>query len=118
MMGRRNKFRRGAMAIPLLFGLGGMGLGGWIGGMVGMATVGSLVGFALGSLLGSAITGGGSMSGSVDFAPIATATVPRVGNYPIQQSSKGGAVPVIFGTRKVAGNIVWMSDATVYTEEI
>ncbi|GAI55016.1 unnamed protein product, partial [marine sediment metagenome] len=84
---RKYKFKSGAVAIPLVFGLGGAWIGGAIGGMIGAATIGASIGFL-----------GGTMIGSMLFPPKTTGmAMPKLGSYGFQTSSKGGAVPVIYG---------------------
>jgi hypothetical protein len=101
---RKNLKRfRGLVAIPLVFGIGGAALGGAIAG-----TLGASIGFMAGSMLGSYLfpmkVGGGGP--------------PKISNYPIQTSSKGNCVRVIYGRRKTAGNIVWMSEAVPYQRKV
>jgi hypothetical protein len=45
------------------------------------------------------------------FAPKSDLKMPDVSNYPIQNSMKGGPIPKIYGTRRVAGNVVWCGPA-------
>ncbi len=113
MIGKRYKFQSGKAAMPIVLGIAGAVIGFAIGGPMG-AVQGAIIGYSIGSL----IAGGGGMEANMSFNPTATTEVPHVSNYPIQQAQKGGAVPIVYGKRKVAGNIIWMGPITRYTEEI
>lgn len=45
---------------------------------------------------------------------------PRVGDLRAQQSQYGAAIPVVYGTARVAGNVIWSSDLleTATTQEV
>ena len=70
----------------------------------------STVGTALGGPVGGAI---GSLIGQgIDqqiFGP-GPRHGPRIGDLAVQTSSYGTAIPKVFGTMRVAGNIVWSTD--------
>jgi len=96
---------KGLVAIPLVFGIGGAVLGGAIAG-----TIGASIGFMAGSMIGSYLFPTKSSAGTMN--------IPKIGNYPLQTSSKGGAVPVICGTQKVASNIIWLGDLHPYQHRV
>lgn len=95
-----------AVAIPLVFGIGGAWLGGTVGGVFGMAMIGSAVGYLAGHTLGAMIVG--------------PPDSPKVGDrlpsgYPIQGAMKGPPRPVVFGTTRLAGNVVEAGPLESYT---
>jgi len=45
-------------------------------------------------------------------------SMPDVSNYPLQTSMKSGPIPKVYGTRRVAGNIIWAGPPIPYEEEI
>ena len=100
--------RKGAVAAPLVMGIGGAWLGGVIGTAMQMGTMGmmfmSSFGFIAGSYLGNMLFPMKHKVGS-----------PKLHNYPLQQVSKGIPVPIICGTEKVAGNIIYKGPITSYT---
>ena len=72
-------------------------IGGAIGGALGAASLGVSVGWALGGLAGNML-----------FGPKPPAiTGPRLGDLAVQTSTYGAAIPLVFGTARVAGNIIW-----------
>lgn len=94
------------------------------------ATIGlGLAGFGLGSLLAPAFGGiiggmipglgymGGSFLGSMLFGPKPENSMPPMSHYPIQSSSKGPPVPVMYGTARMAGNVIWMGPLHTYKIE-
>lgn len=91
---------KGYAAIPLVMGLGGSVLGGAIGGPIG-ATIGYVIGSALGAYFFPTQTEEGTLETSTD----------------IQNASVGIPVPIIYGTRRVAGNIIWVGALHPYTPE-
>ncbi len=71
------------------------------------ASTGAMVGMAAGGLLGAML-----------FPPKSqTHKMPPMASYPVQKVSKGTPIPIVFGTRKIAGNIVWMDDLISYQIE-
>jgi hypothetical protein len=83
----------------LALAAGGAALGGAIGGALGAASLGVSVGWALGGLAGNLL-----------FGPKPPAlTGPRLGDLSVQTSTYGAAIPLVFGTARVAGNIIWSS---------
>jgi hypothetical protein len=81
----------------LALAAGGAALGGAIGGALGAASLGVSVGWALGGLAGNML-----------FGPRPPAiTGPRLGDLAVQTSTYGAAIPLVFGTARVAGNIIW-----------
>lgn len=98
----------GQVAIPIAAGLVGFGIGGAIAkaafwGAKGTALAGS-IGFMVGSFVGQMIAPKPSM----------THRMPQMAGYPIQQSAKGSPLPVVYGTVKTAGNIIWLGDLESY----
>jgi hypothetical protein len=76
-----------------------------------MGTVGAVVGSfvpVIGTQMGWAI---GSMLGNMLFPPEGpTMQGPRLSDLKVQGSSYGGAVPVVYGSARVAGNVIWSTD--------
>ncbi len=83
-----------AVAIPLIAG----GLGAWAGGAVG---IGAAAGWAIGSSIGSIVE-------RKYFGP----DVPpnALTDLQVQTSSWGVGLPEVFGTQRLAGNIIWSTD--------
>jgi hypothetical protein len=83
----------------LALAAGGAVLGGAVGSALGAASLGVSVGWALGGLAGNLL-----------FGPKPPAiTGPRLGDLSVQTSTYGAAIPLVFGTARVAGNIIWSS---------
>jgi hypothetical protein len=61
------------------------------------------VGAAMGWQLGSAL--GGMLSGSTKTSEIG----PRLGDLRVQYSTWGTMIPILYGTNRVAGNVIWSS---------
>jgi len=78
--------------------IGGAIIGGIVGGPVGMQ-----VGFLAGSFLGNQI-----------FPTEYESEMPPVHDYPVQKSAAGISIPIAYGTRPVAGNVIWMGDLIPY----
>lgn len=85
--------------------IGGALLGGWILGPA-IGALGMSVGFLAGSYLGNMI-----------FPTDYETHMPPVQDYPVQTSSVGTPVPIVYGTGLLAGNIIWMSDLVAYQVE-
>lgn len=81
------------------FAIGGAVLGGWI---LGPA-LGMSVGFLAGSYLGSMI-----------FPTDSESEMPPIHDYPVQSSAIGIPITIVYGTTRVAGNILWISDLVAY----
>lgn len=92
---------KGYAAIPLVMGLAGAGAAS----ALGYGTVGVSVGYIIGSALGAY------------FFPTETEDATLETSTDIQNASVGIAVPVIYGTRRVAGNIIWLGDLNPYTPD-
>lgn len=94
-----------AVAIPLVFGIGGQYVGGAVlGGVIGVVAgeaVGGLAGMYLGSLL------------FPQKDP--NRGLPKLGSYQQQTTLSGSAIPVVYGTVRIAGNIVILGDGHPYT---
>jgi len=93
-------FNFGSFARLGLTVVGGLVLGPVFGAVLG-ATLGAAAGFLAGSVLGSMIF----PNEELDTEGL---QLPKVGAYPIQQASKGGPVPIVYGNCRVAGNILWI----------
>jgi len=90
------------IAIPLVTGVAGS----WIGGTVlGLGTVGAQVGGLVGSYLGARLFAkeGGHES------------LPKLDSYQTQTTLTGMAIPLIYGTRRIAGNVIYIGDLHPYT---
>lgn len=88
-----------AVAVPLVFGIGGQVLGGWVGGSVG-AIIGGVGGAYLGSLM---------------FPQESPSTsLPKIDSYQTQTTLSGSAIPIVRGTCRVAGNVIYLGDPHPY----
>jgi hypothetical protein len=74
----------------------GMGIAGYI-------LTGSPIGFI-----------GGTILGSILFPQKYDTQKPQVGSYPVQGAEVGTPVPVLYGTRRVAGNVIWVGPQRTY----
>lgn len=73
----------------------------------------SVVGYAMLGPLGGVL---GGMLGNMMFPPEQPSqTLPNLGSQQIQTTLTGGVIPVILGTRKVAGNVIILGDPKPYT---
>lgn len=73
--------------------------GGALLGGAGFGSVGASVGWALGGLAGALL-----------FPPQGQSTTgPRLTDLSVQSSAYGTGIPVLFGTTRLAGNIIWSS---------
>jgi hypothetical protein len=68
-------------------------------------------------IMTSAFFVGGTMLGSMMFPTKTKTDMPEVGNYPLQSAGKGGPIPIVYGTVRIAGNVVWLGDLHPYTVE-
>ena len=76
------------------------------------AKIGMVVGgYALFGPLGGLA---GAYLGSMIFPTEYDTEMPTVHDMPIQSSACGIPIPIVFGTVRVAGNIVWMGDLDAY----
>jgi len=69
-----------------------------------LGAVGSYFGGPIGGLIGSAI---GTAVDNYVFAPSARAEGPRLQDLMVQGSSYGAAVALVYGTTRIAGNVIW-----------
>lgn len=84
------------MAQLALAGAGAV-LGGAVGSALGYASIGASIGWALGGLAGGML-----------FGPrLPDIQGPRLTDLSVQTSSYGIPIPIVYGTVKVAGNIIW-----------
>ena len=74
----------------LVLSVAGAAIGGAIGGPVG-----AQIGFAL-----------GSAAGGILFPP-KTPDGPRLGDLTVHTSNYGNAIPITYGTNRLAGNVIW-----------
>lgn len=77
------------------------------------AQTGAIIGQVVGSYfgpIGSAVGGaiGGAIGGSFD--PDILHEGPRLGDLHVQSSTYGQAIPIVYGTVRIAGNVIWSSD--------
>jgi hypothetical protein len=95
----------------IAIGIGGAILGSYFGGIY-FGPFGQM-------LLTSAGFMAGSMLGSMVFPQDLSSNtkMPSMSGFPLQSSQKGIPVPIVFGTTRVAGNIIWMGDLQTYTIE-
>jgi hypothetical protein len=80
--------------------------------VLALALAGSAIGAAVGgTILGvSAATIGfvaGEVAGNLLFPQKQTSEGPRVGDLSVQSSTYGSAIPIIYGTMRVAGNVIF-----------
>ena len=79
--------------------------------IAGMAFAGSELAVGIGWMVGG-------MLGQMLFPQKSSShNMPQMAEYPVQGSSRGLPVPLVYGTRKVAGNIVWIGDLQSYVIE-
>ena len=76
--------------------------------------VGAIVGGYIGGPTGASI---GWALGSAASAKEQKIEQPKVGDLRIQTSSYGTAIPVVIGTQRLSGNIIWAANKTEYTTE-
>lgn len=78
--------------------VGGAILGGWALGPIGYS-----LGFMAGNYIGSQI-----------FHSEYKSKMPAVHDYPVQNSAAGIPIPIVLGTDRLAGNVIWMGPLTAY----
>lgn len=89
----------------LAFGVGGAVIGGFFGGPFGAS-----IGWALGSAIGGLL-----------FAPDGpTIEGPRLGDLTVPGSAEGTGIPIVRGTVRVPGRVIWSTDIleTRHEEEV
>ncbi len=93
------------MSTSLILGVVGAVIGGIIGGPAG-----AFQGFAIGSAIG----------GAVDPPTGPDQTGPRLNDLTVQNSSYGAFIPIIYGSYRLSGNVIWSEDIreTKHEEEI
>ena len=77
---------------------------GSIGGAIGGFLVGGVKGASVGASLGYSL---GTM---IDPPDNDTGDMPAMANFPIQRSNLGTPIAKVYGTEKVAGNVLWMGE--------
>lgn len=77
-------------------------VGAFAGSFVGMPALG----WAIGSALGSALFPGGKDTQG-----------PRLSDLKLQQSTYGSMIPILYGTCRIAGNVIWQTDLTEHATE-
>ena len=73
-------------------------VGGVIGGVIGFYAGGNV---ALGYAIGSAI------GGAYDYSQLPDTEGPKLQDRTIQLSSYGAQIPIVFGSARIAGNVIW-----------
>ncbi|HEU0117350.1 MAG TPA: phage tail protein, partial [Alphaproteobacteria bacterium] len=76
-----------------------------VGGAVGNALlpgIGGVFGSVIGGSLGSAI------DGQLGLGPHVTG--PRLENLSVQDSRYGASIPIVYGSARIAGNVIWSTD--------
>lgn len=74
----------------------------------------TIVGTAVGAAFGNPQLGYllGSLAGQALFpTKLPGAKGPRLNDLSVQSSAYGAPIPIIFGTQRVAGNVIWAADA-------
>ncbi len=77
-------------------------------GVVVGGTIGFAIGGPKGALIGASI--GYAVGTMIDPPGSDTGDMPPMASYPVQRSNKGTPIPKIYGTARVAGNILWMGE--------
>ncbi|WP_281300794.1 MULTISPECIES: phage tail protein [unclassified Iodidimonas] len=72
-----------------------------------LRTVGTALGGSIGGLLGAAV--GGIIDRSIFFGNGGEREGPRLDDLSVQSSALGSPIPLVFGTARVAGNVLWSS---------
>jgi hypothetical protein len=86
----------------------GMGIGGALTG--GLLFAGSALAISLGYM-------GGTILGNLLFPQQNKMESVSITDYGVQNSAKGIPIPKVYGTRPIAGNVIWMGDLHPYTVE-
>ena len=82
--------------------------GGQTAGVIVGGTIGFLIAGPQGAVVGASI--GYSVGTLIDPPDSTTGDIPPMAGYPVQRANKGTPIPIIYGTRKVAGNVIWLGD--------
>ena len=79
-----------------------------------LSTVGAVIGGIYGGPAGARIGWmAGSLAGAVLIPPSAQKTEgPRLADFSMQLSQEGAPIPVIYGTVRLAGNVIWSTGIT------
>lgn len=77
------------------------------------AGIGALVGGPVGAQVGWMV---GSVVGSLLFQEDGPAG-PKLEDLKVQASTYGAPIPIVYGTTRLAGNIIWSTDLEPHTEE-
>lgn len=77
-----------------------------------VGAVGAAAGFFLGGPAGASLgwTLGSAVGGLLEPPIESQVSGPRLGDLKVQFSSYGNMVPIIYGTMRIAGNVIWASD--------
>lgn len=70
----------------------------------GGALIGNAIGGSTGARIGWAL---GSVAGSIIFAEDTNTQGPRLGDLKVTSSAYGNPIPTVYGTYRIAGNIIW-----------
>lgn len=77
-----------------------------------ISAAGAAVGYYIGGPTGAQL---GWMLGSAVSAKGEDIKQGQIGDLRVQTSQYGISIPVVFGRQRVAGNVIWAADKTVYT---
>lgn len=78
----------------------GAAVGGWIApGVIAFGMTGASVGWTVGAIAGNML-----------FAPRSRQTGPRLQDLQVTSSTYGVALPTVYGTARIAGNIIWADE--------
>lgn len=97
------------IVIPLVTALAGQFVGGFIGGYLGFAVTGAMVQF-----LGMAGGLAGGLLGSMLLQKNLAMSGTNANGYPLQGAAPGTTIPKVFGTVRLAGNMVLVKDLISY----
>lgn len=84
-----------------------MSVRGGIGAVIG-GTIGFLAGGPTGAYYGAQI--GYSVGASTESGPGTTVEGPRLGDLTVQTSQYGAPLPILYGTTRLAGNLIWVEN--------
>lgn len=96
----------GMIAIPAAFALAGAGLGS----LVGIAGIGAAIGWSIGSYIASRIY-------KPELEPQTIEMGKMTREVSLMDSSYGRPIPIIYGTFRVGGNIIWAADIQEHVTE-
>lgn len=95
----------------LLAGIGGAALGGGVAWGLGYASMGIMMGMSIGWNVGVAV-------GSRIWGPEPSSqSGPRLDRLNIQSASYGENVPIVYGTVRLSGNVIWTAGFTEHEHE-